>query len=52
MIIYLEQKKMKTELVWNHFYLRFILNYNTYIVCTEFFLSVGNQLYSRTYIKQ
>ena len=32
MIMNLEQKKIKTKLVWNHFDLKFILNYNTYLV--------------------
>ena len=30
-IIKLEQKKIQIKLVWNHFDLKFILNYNSYI---------------------
>ena len=32
MVMNLEEKKIKTKLVWNQFDLRFILNYNTYFL--------------------
>ena len=49
MIIDLQQKKIKTKIVWNHFDLRFILNYNIYVqaLCT----GQWNYCYNKTKVR-